>query len=168
MALAQPRTSRGLTTTTGTPAAAKIPVIGISNPAVASNTSSVEGAPPSGVRGSAQTRRHRWMQRTVPPVGGQCLTALWTHQSRQRLVLSSFHPPWWSSLVDMGSTAQVTVRALLVKGMTTLAVPRSLRTAAPSVYHARVDDAQYHCRLECKVQGYRKNILNVKSVTLMG
>jgi len=49
--------------------------------------------------------------------------------------------------------AQATVRALPVKGMTTLAVPRSLRTSALSVYHARVDDEPYHCRTRSKIQG---------------
>lgn len=44
MTLEKSCTYRGLTTTTGTPAAAKIPVIGISNPPVASNTTSVGDA----------------------------------------------------------------------------------------------------------------------------
>ena len=38
--------------------------------------------------------------------------------------------------------------------MTTLAGTRSQRTSATSVYHARVDDKLYHCRLGRKIQGY--------------
>ena len=43
VALAKSRTCRGLTTTTGTPAAANAPVSGISNPPVASTTTSAGG-----------------------------------------------------------------------------------------------------------------------------
>ena len=62
------------------------------------------------------------------------------------------------ALHDTGSMAQATVRALPVKGMTTLAVPRSLRTSALSVYHARVDDEPYHYRTRSKIQGTAENV----------
>ena len=39
--------------------------------------------------------------------------------------------------------------------MTTLAAPRSLKTSVTSVYHARVDDKLYHCRLGRKIQGHK-------------
>ncbi|MEO6111070.1 MAG: hypothetical protein ABIQ24_04465, partial [Nitrospiraceae bacterium] len=40
------------------------------------------------------------------------------------------------------------------EGVTTLAVPRSLWTSATAVYHAPVNDVQYHCHPRGKIQGY--------------